>query len=400
MSCWSPTRRALLAALALTLVSTTACSGFGFSTSGNVTPDHVEGIPDVVLQAYGQAAAAAEEIAPECTGMTWGLLAGIGHEESKHGVYYGGTVSTEGTVDPPIIGVALDGGVINDRGDTVQAIPDTDGGRYDRDTAWDRAVGPMQFIPATWDAWAPEANPDAPEPDPQNVFHATRTTVAYLCGHGKTDLTDASTLQQRIRAYNQSQRYVDAVVAKMEEYNAIPVGSEAAAGGEDAPDLTGIGSGAIGPCKETITPTSATPLSCASRDAAIRAFPDAQWAKAESAYCLRSTADDHGTGKACDLMTTEIGTAGSPEEDAAGDRLALWHITNHERLGVKYVIWKQSIWNPGWSSCPGYRPGAEARFPEWPNDVPDVPGGKWCGMPDRGSLTENHHDHVHISYVH
>lgn len=392
LSCWYPTRHTLAATLALALVSITACSGFGSSTSGNRTPAHVEGIPNIVLQAYGQAAAAAEEIAPDCTGMTWGLLAGIGHKESKHGLYYGGTIDAGGVVTPPIVGVALNGGVINDRGDTVQAIPDTDDGRYDRDTAWDRAVGPMQFIPATWTTWAPPANPAAVDPDPQNIFHATRTAVAYLCGHGKTDLTDTATLKARIRAYNQDDQYVADVIAKAEEYNAIPVGPAAAGG--DAPDLTGIGSGSIGPCEETSTPTSATPLSCASRDAAIRAFPGAQWTRPGSAYCLRSTADDHGLGQACDLMTTGIGTAGSAAEDAAGDQLALWYITNFERLGVKYVIWKQSIWNPGWSACT-----RADRTPHWYNDVPDVPGGKWCGMEDRGSLTQNHYDHVHISYV-
>ncbi|KOX14120.1 hypothetical protein ADL05_17375 [Nocardiopsis sp. NRRL B-16309] len=167
----------------------------------------------------------------------------------------------------------------------------------------------------------------------------------------------------------------------------------------DAPDLSGMGAGALVSCGETTTPTTATPMTCASRDAAIQAFPGAQWTKAGSAYCYRASSGDHGSGRACDLMTSAIGTSGSAEEDAAGDQLALWYISNHERLGVKYVIWKQSIWNPGWSACAGERGGSEPRWAEWYNDVPDVPGGKWCGMPDRGSLTENHFDHVHISYV-
>lgn len=232
---WYSARRFAAAALALSLASTTACSAASAGlTSGLGVPEQVEGIPDVVLLAYGQATAATSEIAPDCTGMTWGLLAGIGQEESQHGLYYGGTVAPDGTVTPPIIGVALNGGVINDRGDTVQAIPDTDGGRYDKDPHWDRAVGPMQFIPSTWTSWAPQANPDVTDPDPQNIFAATRTTVAYLCGRGKTDLTDRTTLESRIRAYNNSSVYVAAVIANMEEYNAIPVATQADYGASGA----------------------------------------------------------------------------------------------------------------------------------------------------------------------
>ncbi|NYJ34905.1 phage tail tip lysozyme [Nocardiopsis aegyptia] len=186
--------------------------------------------------------------------------------------------------------------------------------------------------------------------------------------------------------------------AAVQECRTADVTSLSGAVGE-VPDLSGMAAGGLVSCEETTTPTTATPLSCASRDAAIRAFPGAQWTKAGSAYCYRSSAGDHGSGRACDLMTSPIGTSGSAEEDAAGDQLALWYISNHESLGVKYVIWKQSIWNPSWSACAGERPGSEPRWPEWYNDVPDVPGGKWCGMPDRGSLTENHFDHVHISYV-
>lgn len=224
---WYPARRFAAAALALTCVSSTACSAASAgSTSGLAIPDQVEGIPDVVLRAYGEAVAAVEDIAPKCTGLTWGLLAGIGQEESHHGVFYGGTIGTDGTVTPPIIGVALNGGVINDRGDTVAAISDTDNGHYDNDTRWDRAVGPMQFIPGTWAKWAPDANPDATDPDPQNIFHATRTTAAYLCGKGEVDLTDRTTLEARVRAYNNSSKYVADVIAHMEEYNAIPVSTQ------------------------------------------------------------------------------------------------------------------------------------------------------------------------------
>jgi membrane-bound lytic murein transglycosylase B len=42
----------------------------------------------------------------------------------------------------------------------VQAIVDTEQGRYDRDTRWDRAVGPMQFLPSTWRTWGVDGDSD------------------------------------------------------------------------------------------------------------------------------------------------------------------------------------------------------------------------------------------------
>jgi hypothetical protein len=79
---------------------------------------------------------------------------------------------------------------------------------------------------------------------------------------------------------------------------------------------------------------------------------------------------DHGTGRACDFMES-FGVMPSAARAAHGDRVAQFAIDNASRLGLKYVIWKQRIYdvrNPGW------RP-----------------------MEDRGSITQNHFDHVHIS---
>ena len=49
-----------------------------------------------------------------------------------------------GRAVPGIFGIALDGS------HHTAVVRDTDGGQYDGDTTWDRAVGPMQFIPSTW----------------------------------------------------------------------------------------------------------------------------------------------------------------------------------------------------------------------------------------------------------
>ncbi|MBF6235369.1 murein transglycosylase, partial [Nocardia farcinica] len=95
------------------------------------------------LEAYGYAAAVMVRARPDC-GIAWTTLAGIGSVESKHGTYRGSEVSETGRVDPPIIGIALDGSP------GVARIPDTDNGALDGDPVHDRAVGPLQFIPETW----------------------------------------------------------------------------------------------------------------------------------------------------------------------------------------------------------------------------------------------------------
>ena len=92
---------------------------------------------------YKRAALAIEKSDPGCH-LDWSLLAGIGRVESNHGRYGGSQVYADGSTSPHIVGLALNGA------GNVASISDTDGGRLDGDTTWDRAVGPMQFIPSTW----------------------------------------------------------------------------------------------------------------------------------------------------------------------------------------------------------------------------------------------------------
>jgi len=83
---------------------------------------------------------------------------------------------------------------------------------------------------------------------------------------------------------------------------------------------------------------------------------------------------DHGTGHACDFMESTGGRMPSASAQAHGDAVAQYAIDNASSLGVKYVIWRQRIW-----------------------DVRS--GGGWRTMEDRGSITANHYDHVHISVL-
>lgn len=170
-----------------------------------------EEIPAVALQAYVAAAASQTEQDPSCT-PSWALLAGIGKVETDHGRFGNGFPDTAGTVVPPVFGVVLDGSTPGTR-----AIRDTDGGRLDGDAHWDRAVGPMQFIPSTWVLWARDVDGDG-QADPQNLFDAAGAAAALLCDAARTDITTTEGMRQAILAYNRSVEYVQQVTAWMTRY--------------------------------------------------------------------------------------------------------------------------------------------------------------------------------------
>jgi membrane-bound lytic murein transglycosylase B len=161
-------------------------------------------IPALTLRAYREAAAWAAGYDPGCR-LSWTVLAGIGRIESNHGLFGGAATrfSAAGAVSPRITGPPLDG-------DGVAAIPDSDGGRWDGDTVWDRAVGPMQFIPGTWRSLGRDGNGDQVA-DPNNLFDAAVSAAGYLCLSGG-DLSDPAQLRQAVYGYNHSWSYVDAVL--------------------------------------------------------------------------------------------------------------------------------------------------------------------------------------------
>ncbi len=161
------------------------------------------GIPQTVLAAYRQAELLSAASKPSCH-LPWWLLAGIGRIESGHG--QGGRVDAAGTTRGRILGPVLDGSL---PGSAV--IADTDGGALDGDPVYDRAVGPMQFLPGTWRAFARDGNGDRIL-NPHNVFDAATTAAAYLCRAGG-DLSDPAGLSRAVLAYNHSDAYLRAVLA-------------------------------------------------------------------------------------------------------------------------------------------------------------------------------------------
>ncbi len=87
-------------------------------------------------------------------GSTGPLLAAIGRVESDHGRFGGSSLDAQGVGRPAMIGPRLDG-----RNGT-SVVRDTDAGRLDHDRRYDRAVGPMQFLPSTWSAVAVDGDAD------------------------------------------------------------------------------------------------------------------------------------------------------------------------------------------------------------------------------------------------
>ncbi|WBP90837.1 hypothetical protein [Kitasatospora cathayae] len=156
-------------------------------------------LPATVFAAYRQAEASLAQRSPGCH-LPWQLLAAIGQVES--GQADGGQVDASGRTLTPILGPVLDG-------NGFAAIPDTDGGRYDGDPRWDRAVGPMQFIPSTWASWGVDATGKGTA-DPNNIFDAAETAGRYLCAGGR-DLSDPSQLDRAILSYNDSTEYLRTV---------------------------------------------------------------------------------------------------------------------------------------------------------------------------------------------
>ncbi|MFI2489308.1 lytic transglycosylase domain-containing protein [Promicromonospora kroppenstedtii] len=175
------------------------------------------GIPRRALAAYAGASLRLAETMPQC-GLGWNTLAGIGAVESIHGSYLGASADADGLVSPPIIGIALDGS------EGVMEILDTDGGELDGDVRWDRAVGPMQFIPTTWADFAQDGNLDG-RADPHQIDDAVLTAAHYLCASGG-DLTSDDGWQAALAAYNRSVSYAHDVADLATSYGQEPDAGE------------------------------------------------------------------------------------------------------------------------------------------------------------------------------
>lgn len=180
-------------------------------------PDGPLGIPGIALDAYHRAADRLKAEQPACE-MDWTLLAGIGQVESNQGR---GVFDSHGNTIGRILGPRLDGSLPG-----TAVITDTDGGRFDGDPEFDRAVGPVQFIPSTWALLGRDGNEDGVA-DPNNIYDGALAAATLLCNQGGS-MADPAARTRAILAYNNSLAYVANVNAWAHGYavNAFPLPSD------------------------------------------------------------------------------------------------------------------------------------------------------------------------------
>ncbi len=177
-------------------------------------PDGPLGIPGIALDAYHRATDRLNAQTPSCE-MDWTLLAGIGQVESNQGR---GLFDPHGNTLGRILGPRLDGSMPG-----TAVITDTDGGRFDGDHQFDRAVGPVQFIPSTWAVLGRDGNDDSVA-DPNNIYDGALAAATLLCDQGGS-MGDPAARTRAVLAYNNSLAYVANVNAWAHGYavNAYPL---------------------------------------------------------------------------------------------------------------------------------------------------------------------------------
>ncbi|HEM3537045.1 TPA: LysM peptidoglycan-binding domain-containing protein [Streptococcus suis] len=126
-----------------------------------------------------------------------------------------------------------------------------------------------------------------------------------------------------------------------------------------------------------VTALSTTTTSTSAYDVGLQPQVAAFRAEVANAFGITSfsgyragDSGDHGKGLAIDFMV--------PESSALGDQVAAYAVANLASKNINYIIWKQRFYAP-YDSIYG-------------------PSYTWNLMPDRGSITENHYDHVHVSF--
>lgn len=355
---------------ATTLLGGPGCREGEMTPSGITSQAGVSGlaedeIPADMLELYREAA--------EAWGMDWALLAAVGWKESRHGT------------DPAI-------NTENSAG----------------------ALGPMQFIPSAWNHhglhWGDKTGEEGTPPlgDRRDPATAVWSAAHKLSDQGaNTDPEGAL-----VKYYGaDTDGYVSTAMAKADQYRdgdfTPSGGGSIVVASIDCPDGTGTpgqapdydvgelsGQTQLEPCPVANEPFATgpiTPLTCAAHRTIVANFRDYL---NNSGNCKRDFDDggEHFLGRACDYMTSPLGVRSSGNDEQKGNRITEFVMNNHAQLGVKYIIWYQSIWHPDRNSCTS---GTTSYYA----NVPNLSYGIWCGMGDRGSVTQNHYDHVHVSFI-
>lgn len=220
----------------------------------------------VAVDAYMRATSVVADKGPECA-LDWAALGGVARVESHHGTYLDRAVLANGDLDKPLYGILLapaptpvpratnaretrgtdeaDGDADGPAEPEAEPVPDpdvdeddravggpgfaviydTDGGALDGNAQYDRAVGPMQFLPETWSNFAVDGNDDGTT-NPQNMYDATATAANYLCYLG--GFFETADFGRRLLGYNASDAYVAQVLTSGTELRSyqLPIVSE------------------------------------------------------------------------------------------------------------------------------------------------------------------------------
>ncbi|MEV1176625.1 lytic transglycosylase domain-containing protein [Nonomuraea sp. NPDC049784] len=231
------------------------------------------------------------------------------------------------------------------------------------------AAGPMQFLITTWggsaqitigsrfNGYASDGDGDGVA-DVYNPADAILAAAKYLCAHGAQ-----RNLRQAIYAYNHSWDYVNSVLSQADRYRSAAATTPP----------SGISNPADLPAQQPSGADRITPRMRVVRDQIKQLFRVPYGIGCYRANGGIKGGGEHPLGRACDFMLSKGGVMPSAGEQARGDAIAAWVQANASRLGIYYIIWRRRIWNPS-RSREGWRP-----------------------MADRGSITENHFDHVHVS---
>lgn len=320
--------------------------------SSTPSPASLAGIPQVALEAYQSAGRA--------SGVDWVYIAAIGKHESQHGSANGATLGANGVASPMIKTPPLNGSGF---GGNTTPMPYGGEGAID---GWDHGIGPMQFLLSTWYGGAgKDGNLDGKK-DPNNIWDAALATGLYLRSLGAPGDMDKA-----IFGYNRSTAYVNEIKASAAAYRLAAKADPASSGGLDAltqpkSALPGFAFKDAGADTGAATgPYTTAQLGPVQPQAIVLANTLAPMFNVKTVGGFREGDQDHGDGLAIDFMTFD--------DKAQGDALAKFAQDNAKELGVKYIIWYQKIWNIS-RADEGWRP-----------------------MEDRGSPTQNHLDHVHIS---
>lgn len=234
------------------------------------------------------------------------------------------------------------------------------------------AIGVMQFTPQTFIDFGTSADGGAPDiEDPaDSIFSAAN----MLAQHGAAD--SPAGVRRAIHRYNpgagsspETSWYVNDVLYYSAKYGKGGAVSVSASGDDCGGIDTQMASNQTTGC-----PPSGNPAEKGLQPGALNVLrcgaQNAPWATTIHGVGQRAGATDHDDGLAVDFMVPNYD---STSANAQGWKLAKWLQHNARRLKITYVIFDQKIWNI----------------------ERDSEG--WRAMEDRGSDTENHRDHVHVS---